>query len=58
MDYAGKEFSMIILLPENFDLHTVEKQLNYENLTNWIANLEYQNIDVSFVLFSLRTVLL
>ena len=47
LDYAGKEFSMIILLPENFDLHAVEQQLNYDNLTNWISTMDYQNIDVS-----------
>ena len=50
IDYAGKEFSMFVLLPENFDLVSVEKELNHENLTRWLSNLKYKTVDVSIAL--------
>jgi len=47
LPYAGQEYSMVILLPDNFDLKTVEQHLTPENLTQWLSLLSYRTVDVS-----------
>lgn len=47
LPYAGKEISMIILLPEDFNVDRVEKNLNHESLKEWTDKLEYETVDVS-----------
>ncbi|XP_076812982.1 leukocyte elastase inhibitor A-like isoform X2 [Clavelina lepadiformis] len=57
IDYAGKEFSMFVLLPENFDLVSVEKELNHENLTRWLSNLKYKTVDLTLPKFKIEETL-
>uniref|UniRef100_H2Z1K4 Serpin domain-containing protein n=1 Tax=Ciona savignyi TaxID=51511 RepID=H2Z1K4_CIOSA len=54
MDYAGKDYSMVLLMPENFDLAKVEEQLNHANLTKWLAKLKYKSVDLTVPKFSLE----
>lgn len=47
MPYVNQEISMIILLPDNFELPIIEHNLNYDNLTNWLSTTKYETVDVS-----------
>nr|XP_002130997.1 leukocyte elastase inhibitor-like isoform X1 [Ciona intestinalis] len=57
MDYAGKDYSMVLLMPENFDLAKVEANLNHANLTNWLSALKYKSVDLSVPKFKLEETL-
>nr|CAB3265989.1 leukocyte elastase inhibitor-like [Phallusia mammillata] len=54
LPYAGKEYSMYVLLPENFDLKKVEANLNPENLTRWISEIGYRTVDITLPKFKLE----
>jgi len=46
LPYAGKELSMIVMMPDNFDLPLVEESLSAENLDKWISELKYKTVEV------------
>ncbi|XP_039262544.2 leukocyte elastase inhibitor-like isoform X2 [Styela clava] len=54
LPYVGQDISMYLFLPDNFDLASVEKNLNYENLTNWISNMEYETVDITLPKFKVE----
>jgi serpin B len=46
MPYEGEEISMLVLLPKNYDLKSLEKSLTVENLNQWRRELTKQRVDV------------
>ena len=46
LPFVGKELSMVIMMPDNFDLPQVEQELTAKNLDNWMAKLEYKTVEV------------
>ena len=46
MLYEGDDLSMIIILPKNRDLESLEKILTLENLNQWRNNLRKQKVDI------------
>lgn len=46
MLYDGKELSMLVLLPKNDDLESVEESMTVENLKQWREGLEEQRVNV------------
>lgn len=46
MLYEGEELSMLVLLPKNDDLKSLEDSLTVENLNQWRGELEKQRVDV------------
>jgi len=53
LPYEGKEMSMLIFLPDNFDIPIIEAALSSENLDKWLATLEYKTVEVVFPKFEL-----
>lgn len=56
LPYAGKELSMIVMMPDNFDLPQVEKALAADRLDNWLSRLEYKTVEVVLPRFQLTMV--
>jgi serpin B len=46
MLYEGKELSMLVLLPKNHTIKSLEESLTVENLNQWKNVLEKQRVDV------------
>ena len=46
MIYEGEDLSMLVLLPKNEDLESLEKMLTVENLNQWREELREQRVDV------------
>ncbi|XP_078487743.1 leukocyte elastase inhibitor-like [Ciona intestinalis] len=57
MDYAGNDYSMVLLMPENFDLAKVEANLNHANLTKWLSALKHESVDLTVPKFKLEETL-
>jgi len=55
MDYEGGELSMLILLPKNIDLDTLEERLTVENVTEWKNSLHEQRVKVFVPKFTFTT---
>jgi serine protease inhibitor len=55
LPYSGNELSMLILLPKNKDLKSIEESLSMENLSEWRKNLKEQKIDIYIPKFKLET---
>lgn len=55
MPYSGEELSMLILLPKNEDLNSLENSLNIENLNDWKQNLKNQRVDIYIPKFKFET---
>jgi serine protease inhibitor len=54
MPYVNNDLSMVILLPKKLDgVKEVEKELTIDNLTNWLAGLSKQEIQVFIPRFKL-----
>ncbi len=46
MLYEGKELSMLVLLPKNEDIKSLEKSLTPEKLNEWKNNLKEQRVNI------------
>jgi serpin B len=55
LPYEGDDVSMFILLPKNNDLPTFEKNLRYQNISDWEGALQDQLVDVSMPKFKIET---
>lgn len=56
LPYKGKELSMLVIAPNRHDgLPAVEKQLNAENITDWIGRLKQRGMRVWLPKFKLET---
>ncbi|MFC1625674.1 serpin family protein [Patescibacteria group bacterium] len=55
LPYSGEELSMLILLPKNDDLATLESLLNISKLSEWKNNLENQRVKVYIPKFKFET---
>jgi len=55
MPYSGEELSMLILLPKNDDLSTLENLLSIKKLSEWKKNLEKQRVKVFIPKFKFET---
>lgn len=54
MPYAGGNLSMLILLPHDQDITSLERSLSSEDLDQWRDNLEEQRVDVYMPRFKLK----
>lgn len=55
MPYDGNKLSMMVLLPKNDDLTTLENGLTLENINSWRNQLEQQRVDVYMPKFTFKT---
>lgn len=55
MPYIGDALSMVVLLPKNNEITTLEKSLNTSNLVQWCSKLTNQEIDVYLPKFTFDT---
>ena len=55
MPYEGKELSMMVLLPKNNDLLSLENSLSLDKLNDWRSNLREQRVDVFMPKFTFDT---
>jgi len=55
MPYSGEELSMLILLPKNDDLSTLENLLSTKKLSEWKKDLENQRVKIFIPKFKLET---
>lgn len=55
MPYDGEELSMLVLLPKDNDLASVESMLTPENLAGWRNSLHKQEVPVYFPKFTFET---
>ncbi len=55
MPYSGEELSMLILLPKNNDLTTLENLLSTKKLSEWKKNLENQRVKIFIPKFKFET---
>jgi serpin B len=55
LPYDGDELSMLILLPKNNNLSTIESSINTKNLTNWKNNLTETKIRIHIPKFKFET---
>jgi len=54
LPYAGKELSLVVMMPDNFDLPLVEEQLTSENLDKWLSELKYKTVEVVLPRFEMQ----
>lgn len=55
MPYSGDKLSMLVLLPEDGTVSSLEKKLTVENLAKWRGTLEESRVDIYFPKFKLET---
>jgi len=55
LPYKGDELSMLILLPKEDDIDSVEQSLTVEKLKQWHSNLIEQKVDIYLPKFKLET---
>ncbi|MDY6866241.1 MAG: serpin family protein [Halobacteriota archaeon] len=55
MLYEGEELSMLILLPKNDDIESIEESLTFENLGDWKSELRTQQVNVFIPKFTFTT---
>ena len=55
LPYAGKDLSMIILLPRGDDIGSLENSISIENLTLWENSMEQRQVDVFIPSFKYET---
>ena len=55
MSYKGDDLSMLVLLPKDNDLLSLEKKLSVENLNDWKSNLAKKQVNVYLPKFKLET---
>jgi len=55
MPYSGKELSMLILLPKNDDLETLENLLSTKKLSEWKKDFEEKRVKVFIPKFKFET---
>jgi len=55
MAYEGEDLSMMLILPEDNDLESVEETLTPEKISEWKEALVEQSVDVFVPKFSLKT---
>ncbi len=55
MSYKGDDLSMLVLLPKDNDLLSLEKKLSVENLNEWKSNLAKKQVNVYLPKFKLET---
>lgn len=55
MSYKGDDLSMLVLLPKDNDLPSLEKKLSVENLNEWKNNLAKKQVNVYLPKFKLET---
>lgn len=55
MPYSGEELSMLILLPKNGDLATLENLLTTKNLSKWKKDLKNQRVKIFIPKFKFET---
>jgi len=55
MSYKGEDLSMLVLLPKENDLQSLEKKLSVENLNQWKSNLMKKQVNVYMPKFKLET---
>ncbi len=53
--YKGDDLSMLVLLPKNNDLQSVEKELSVENLNQWRTKMEDKEVNLYLPKFKLET---
>ncbi len=53
MLYEGKELSMLVLLPKNDNLKSLEESLTVENITEWKKKLKEQRVNIFIPKFTL-----
>jgi len=55
MPYSGEELSMLILLPKDNDLETLENSLSAKNLSKWKKNLKEERVKIFIPKFKFET---
>jgi serpin B len=55
LPYKGDDVSMVIILPKENDLTSVEQKLNKENLSSWIESMHPTYLDVYLPKFTFKT---
>ncbi len=55
MDYLGGDLSMLIILPKENDLSSVENSISVANLADWKKNMHKEKVSVSIPKFSFET---
>jgi serpin B len=55
MDYLGDDLSMLVLLPSNNNIDSLDNTLNLENLETWKKEMNNSEVEVSFPRFKFET---
>lgn len=56
MDYAGKDVSMVVILPKSHNgLPDLEKELTLENFNDWLSRLVEKQVSIYFPMFTLNS---
>ena len=55
LPYQGSALSMLVILPQNNNLASVEKTLSSSKLAEWVSSLENHRVDVSLPKFKIET---
>ena len=50
MVYEGGDFSMIALLPDDFNYEQMVKNINAEKLEKWMSAMERRSVDVRILI--------
>jgi len=55
MPYSGEELSMLVLLPKDDDIESLENSITTEKLSEWKNNLEEQRVNIVIPRFKFET---
>ncbi len=55
MPYSGEDLSMLVLLPKDGDMKSLENSITSENLSKWKKNISNQRVDIYIPKFKFET---
>ncbi|PIZ82602.1 serpin family protein, partial [Candidatus Pacearchaeota archaeon CG_4_10_14_0_2_um_filter_05_32_18] len=55
MDYLGNDLSMLIILPKENDLNSLENSISVSNLASWEKNMDTEEVRVTIPKFKFET---
>ena len=55
MPYSGEELSMLVLLPKNNDMESLENSITSKNLLKWKKNIKNQRVNIYIPKFKFET---
>ncbi len=55
LPYEGDDLSMVILLPKENDISSLEKDITSENMANWLGELETEEVRIQLPKFTFET---